>query len=1542
MTMTRARMLLLAFLLVLPVLIPPLGQTTGSPGGPAPTQPPSAQSFGECLIFLNVNGVIPITNNGSIPRNFCMAPLAYVWYYNINPLPPVDINPYISPAHPEELGNVAMGLMSYLRTPDFCNPNAPGAYPGSAGCTWMYAEFSGAPTTYLHTAVWVSRPPGQYSGPSTVGLSFATYAVCPAGWNAFYTPDATRTQYQWVCSTLGTAATEVPESADMGNTEGDCISCNPVNLVTLEKQDDEVDLKNNSPYPIVWSRHYRGKWKKWFFDYDRKIVFPSDIGGQGERLDRVNLFLRRQDGQTIPFLGVKTNHVWTWTPNLSSASNNALVQATLTSDEELSTLIVKNRLSEVETYNGQGQLVSLEDPRALPLTFAYDEKKRLSRIDDASGRFMVLTYPADDASPDPATTQSLPTGDPRIQDFPDTVSDGVHTLAYVFDANAIDPHGTVVLKEVVKPDGKTVGYNYDEGSRFTGITDENGDRYSVYAYLAAPTPNLPSQDQVASTYHGDHHEEATYANGTVTFPGSGTNTVVAGGLNLNRLAGLDSPCSYCKASLQKSQIGYDAAGDPSSLTGFNGSVETRVYDQVRGIPLSIKEAGGTPQEKTTVFEWDPRFSKPTKLTEPVTTTDGSQLRVTLMTYDDHGNQLTWAQAVSGPSAAGQARSRSWTYNAMGEVLTATDANQHVTSYTYDTRGNLLSVTNALGQVTTLGGYDAAGNIGWMKDANELVTKFTYDDLQRVTKVERGCDADNPPANDDDGYCHWEVTATTYTPFGEVESVTAPNGLRVVYHYDTAHRQTSIDAMDTDGVTLLGKTEVTMTEGSNPSKITFKDAAGAVVQVEKRTYDNLNRFKATIDAANHVFDSTLDKEGNLVSTTDPLNHGNAYQYDALNRLVRTTLPDGPIEQNSWGLGNELMTQMDSGFATTSYFWSGFGDRVKIDSPDAGVSLYAYDGEHNLVSRTDSQGRLMTTAFDAVNRPLVQTAQSGESIVWTYDNCPNGRGHVCSVTDRTGATFFSYDRWGRPASKTQGGLNNQIVYRWYYDFFGEISVRVGPSDFLMYDYDHGRTSAIHIYSSFLMKSVVGEIKHDAWGRLMGWKWDSGREVGYHYDLDGRISDVTAGPLSQSISRDDAWNITGFSQGNSSPSLSFVYDDRDRLVGSSLWGSYWYDDNSNRVRFSGPMGTGTYGYFGNRIAQYDGVSVPLSINGNIGLRPDGTTFTYDEWNRLREAHGVAAVSYYEVNGLGERVSKTVGVGSNATTTRFFYDPEGALIATAEEDGSILDEYTYLEGRPVGIYRNLVLYNVESDHLGAPLRVLDPTGQVVWSWEDREPFGASEPAEGMVDGKPFVFNLRFPGQYADPETGLVQNGYRDYDPVIGRYIEIDPTGLSQGMNPYLYVDANPLDETDPLGLGQFAYRNLDNNISRNISTSFMFNNSSSSLIGVAISPPFIKSERFGEAALYDLNIFPGHEMYIYDDNSNIGYYQDPGKVNRNVRADEMSGAEYYKFGPNYDDSIMRQAVENLDWWWSNKNYSLLFHNCQGYSQELRDEYIRLGGKVN
>ena len=64
----------------------------------------------------------------------------------------------------------------------------------------------------------------------------------------------------------------------------------------------------------------------------------------------------------------------------------------------------------------------------------------------------------------------------------------------------------------------------------------------------------------------------------------------------------------------------------------------------------------------------------------------------------------------------------------------------------------------------------------------------------------------------------------------------------------------------------------------------------------------------------------------------------------------------------------------------------------------------------------------------------------------------------------------------------------------------------------------------------------------------------------------------------------------------------------------------------------------------------------------------------------------------------------------------------------------------------------------------------------------------------------LRLAGQYHDVETGTYYNYQRDYDPHTGQYVQRDPLGLYDGLNPYAYAQNDPINNTDPLGLFTLA----------------------------------------------------------------------------------------------------------------------------------------------
>lgn len=109
---------------------------------------------------------------------------------------------------------------------------------------------------------------------------------------------------------------------------------------------------------------------------------------------------------------------------------------------------------------------------------------------------------------------------------------------------------------------------------------------------------------------------------------------------------------------------------------------------------------------------------------------------------------------------------------------------------------------------------------------------------------------------------------------------------------------------------------------------------------------------------------------------------------------------------------------------------------------------------------------------------------------------------------------------------------------------------------------------------------------------------------------------------------------------------------------------------------------------------------------------------------------------------------------------------------------------------------YYIYADQLDTPRLIENQSQQVVWRWDNDDPFGGNIANTNPSGLGTFEFNLRFPGQYFDKETNQHFNYFRDYSPEIGRYIQSDPIGLEGGINTYGYVDQNPLSRIDPAGL--------------------------------------------------------------------------------------------------------------------------------------------------
>lgn len=150
---------------------------------------------------------------------------------------------------------------------------------------------------------------------------------------------------------------------------------------------------------------------------------------------------------------------------------------------------------------------------------------------------------------------------------------------------------------------------------------------------------------------------------------------------------------------------------------------------------------------------------------------------------------------------------------------------------------------------------------------------------------------------------------------------------------------------------------------------------------------------------------------------------------------------------------------------------------------------------------------------------------------------------------------------------------------------------------------------------------------------------------------------------------------------------------------------------------------------------------------------------------------------------------VRATPATTYYIYDESGHLIGEYDANGNTVQEHIYLGDRPVAVVQGGNVGYVTADQLNTPRAVTNISQTIEWSWTS-DPFGNGQPTGSVM------YNLRFPGQYYDAETGHSYNYFRDYDSATGRYMESDPVGIAGGLNTYLYALASPIFKSDIFGL--------------------------------------------------------------------------------------------------------------------------------------------------
>jgi RHS repeat-associated protein len=585
-----------------------------------------------------------------------------------------------------------------------------------------------------------------------------------------------------------------------------------------------------------------------------------------------------------------------------------------------------------------------------------------------------------------------------------------------------------------------------------------------------------------------------------------------------------------------------------------------------------------------------------------------------------------------------------------------------------------------------------------------------------------------------------------------------------------------------------------------------------------TLDQARSVNATFSAP-AVTTYQYDPNGNLTRVTDPLGRIRQIQYDALNQPVRQLEPHPTIIGSTGGqidtaydsLG-QIQSITDPRNLSTAYNVDSLGNLSQQSSPDTGITLTDHDAAGNLLTRTDARGKVAQYRYDSLNR-VSEIAYDDDTVRYTWDSCANGIGRLCSVSNANSTVSYRYDRHGRITQKNQTTGATALAVSHSYNAAGQRIQTLTPSgQTLDYQWSGGRLSALSVNG----QPVLSQISYEPDDQVNGWVWGNNQPSERFYDLAGRPVIISLGvdaktqqPASRTFGYDAAGRLTDVLD-DSDPQLNqrHGYDELDRLIGSERGElapsrtDYSYDLSGNRTGKIQDNIT-QYSYSidpaSNRLHSQNGAqAVNYNYDQTGNLTGDGTvSYTYNAAGRRIGATSANLNAGYTYNELGQRVTKTV----NGITTQYVYDEQGHLAGEYDSAGQLLQEIVWLGDLPVAVLKPSTvgtpdLYYIHADHLGTPRKITRSTdNQVVWTWES-EAFGASLPDQNPSGLGTFVFNLRFPGQYYDQETGLFYNGFRDYDPGTGRYGESDPIGLAGGINTYAYVGDNPINWIDPLGL--------------------------------------------------------------------------------------------------------------------------------------------------
>ncbi len=927
------------------------------------------------------------------------------------------------------------------------------------------------------------------------------------------------------------------------------------------------------------------------------------------------------------------------------------------------------------------------------------------------------------------------------------------------------------------------------------------------------------------------------------------------------------------------QIAYDDSGNKVSETDENGNSTLYGYDKLNRLTQQTRSMNGTDSDLVTSYKYNAANSK-------ISTTDPNH-NTTTMDYDSIQRLVKTTDALSnstnleyGTNSGGNGFDTSAfkptrsidprgvitdvSYDALYRPLVKTvkDASGAViaaTSTQYDNVGNAILITDALGHQTATQ-YDALNRpvktthpdstftqtfytstgLKWkVQDENWRpstplvhITRTQYDGAGRATAV-LGSQVDDGAGN-----LAIPTTSTYYDAAGNIAATVNPLGFETDYAYDARNRKirefrpAALDIVSggTTSSTLgwaydaAGRATGTLDARGNWTHTAY-DPANRVTDVTAPAV--LFQSGTTSGTATPITHSTYDRNGNVLTVTDPNGHTTTNTYDALNRLLNTT---------------------DAAGNTVSYQYDQVGNRTKVTDGKNQSTTFAYDALNRNTVVTDALGRSTQFRYDALNK--TQRIDAAKRITnYLYDTRNRLTNVVYASTDAANATrTYTYDDVGNMLTVSEPAKSGVADVAYLYDGLNRVVSETSNGKTHAYSYDlaGNRTKAIYGGNSRTLVST-----YDPLNRLST-VTESGRTTSYAYDLDGNIAQKVLPNGDKETATFDALNRTKtqtavsganeslyqytyghdlagnvssvgetYPSGLNNRTVTNNYDGANRLVSEAVSGSnatttsYSYDAANNRtskiVTGGSAAGTTSYNYNAlNQLTSYSsaGRSVALTydaagnrtrrvVSGTAASDAGTDSYSYDFENRLISVTKTAGSSGTYAYSYDYRTRRVVRDETNAGGVQTNIVFSGGVSVQEYAAGSTYTAVEYIRGNDYGGGVGGILYTLRGsdpsftheNRRGDVIAKTNASGALTYQ-ASYEAYGTRTQENGSTQDR-----QKANTKDEDP-TGLLNEGFRYRDLETGGFITADPAGFINGPNLYTYVKQNPWTSFDPEGL--------------------------------------------------------------------------------------------------------------------------------------------------